>query len=267
MRALMTLLIALLASPLAHAAEVNVSEVEYTAGDVPMKGRLYLPSERDGRVPGVLIVHEWWGQNEHARSQAEKIAALGYAALAVDMYGEGQTADHPDEAGKMAAAVRGNPGVMESRFRSAFAHLATHQAVDADRIAALGYCFGGSVALNMARTPINLKGVISVHGGLIADQPAAPGQIQPRILVLHGGADETITEEQVDAFKEEMESAGADYLFITYDGAPHSFTNPEADRLAEEFDLPIGYDAEAAEQAWDEVKRFLGEVLGPDEQR
>jgi dienelactone hydrolase len=139
--------------------------------------------------------------------------------------------------------------------------LKQQETVDPTRIAAIGYCFGGGVVLNMARQGVDLKGVASFHGNLTAVKPAQPGSIKTKILVLHGGADKFITPEQIKAFKQEMKSAGADFKFISYPGALHSFTNPEATELGKRFNMPIAYNANADKKSWDELKKFLNAVF------
>jgi dienelactone hydrolase len=133
--------------------------------------------------------------------------------------------------------------------------------VDPTRIAAIGYCFGGGVVLNMARQGVDLKGVASFHGGLTAVKPAQPGSVKAKILVLHGADDKLITSDQIEAFKQEMKSAGADFQFISYPGAVHSFTNPEADAYGKIFNLPLAYNANADKQSWNDLKKFLDTIF------
>lgn len=240
---------------------VHEEEVTYRDDGTRLEGFLAYDRHAEGPRPGVLVVHEWWGHNEHARNQARKLAELGYTALALDMYGEGRVAEHPDKAGEFAGMVRQNRDLMLRRFRAAEAYLRDLPQTDADRMAAIGYCFGGSVVLEMARAGADLEAVASFHGGLATDNPAREGEVEARILVLHGNEDPMVPPEQVEAFREEMEAAGVDYRFVGYDGATHSFTNPAADEAAERFDMPVGYNAEAAEAAWEELERFLAETF------
>ncbi len=212
--------------------------VTYSADGVAMKGYLAYDKSITGKRPGVLVVHEWWGLNDYARKRARMLAAMGYTALAVDMYGGGKQAMHPDDAGKFSSELMKNFDTAKARFMAALDFLKKQKTVDPERIAAIGYCFGGGIVLNMARQGVDLKGVASFHGGLAAVTPAKPGMIKARILVLHGADDKFTTPEQVEAFKQEMKTAGADYQFISYPGAMHSFTNPEADRVREEIQDP-----------------------------
>jgi dienelactone hydrolase len=189
------------------------------------------------------------------------LAELGYTALAVDMYGEGKMADHPDEAGKFAAEVSKNMAMAKARFEAGMQLLRKHETVDAKKIAAFGYCFGGSVVLNMARIGEDLKGVASFHGGLDTDHPAQPGIIKARIISFSGDADPMIGADKVAAFKKEMDNAGANYRVVTYPGAKHAFTNPAADELGKKFNIPLAYNAPADKDSWEQAKAFLREIF------
>src|SRR5512143_934897 len=165
-------------------AKVTGKDVEYTAGGVTLKGYLAYDTAKKGKSPGVLVVHEWWGLNDYARERARMLARLGYTALAVDMYGEGKTATHPDDAGKFSSELMQNFDTAKARFLAAEDFLKMQPTVDPGRIAAIGYCFGGGVVLNMARQGADLKGVASFHGSLAAVKPAQPGVAKAKILVL-----------------------------------------------------------------------------------
>lgn len=252
-----------LLAPVAGYAGVSAQEVDYRAEGTVMKGYLAYGPGVGGKRPGVLVVHEWWGHNEYARRRARMLAELGYTALAVDMYGDGRQAEHPKQAGELAGQVRQNMDLAKARFQAAMDVLRDHETVDPESIAAIGYCFGGGVVLQMAREGLDLDAVVSFHGSLATERPAQPGQMRSRVLVLHGAEDRTVTPEQVEQFKREMERAGVDYRFVAYEGATHAFTNPEADRLAQKFDMPIGYHAEADRRSWEEMKAFLASVFAP----
>ena len=241
--------------------KVQGRTVEYTAQGTVMKGYFAYDENIKGKRPGVLIVHEWWGLNEYARKRARMLAELGYNALAVDMFGEGKEAMHPDDAGKFSSELMKNFDVAKARFAAAMDFLKQQPTADPTRVAAIGYCFGGGVVLNMARQGVDLKGVASFHGSLTAVKPAQPGSVRAKILVLSGGADKFITPEQIEAFKQEMKAAGADFRFISYPGVLHSFTNPEATELGKKFNMPIGYNAEADEESWAELKGFLNQIF------
>ena len=242
-------------------AEVTGKEVTYQAGDTTLNGYLVTDDAKTGKRPGVLVVHEWWGHNDYARKRARMLAELGYTALAVDMYGDGKTAEHPDDAGKFAGEVRNNMPAAESRFRAAMELLQSQADIDKNEIAAIGYCFGGGVVLEMARRGIDLKGVASFHGSLGTAEPAQAGRVKASVLVFNGDADPFVSAEQIAAFKQEMSAAGVDYKFIGYPGVKHSFTNPEADSFGEKFNLPLQYDAEADRQSWLELQNFFARIF------
>jgi dienelactone hydrolase len=241
--------------------KVKGETVTYSAQGQVMKGYLAYDENIKGQRPGVLVVHEWWGLNDYARKRARMLAELGYTALALDMYGNDKVAAHPADAQKFSSELMQNFAVAKARFLAGMEFLKQQPTVDPTEIAAIGYCFGGGIVLNMARQGVDLKGVVSFHGSLAAVQPVQPGTVKARILVLAGDADKFTTAEQVAAFKKEMEEAEADYRFISYPGAMHSFTNPDADNLAKKFHMPIGYNAEADQKSWEEMKRFLTEIF------
>ena len=241
---------------------IRTKTVEYTSLDgVVLKGYIAYDQTIKGKRPGVLVVHEWWGHNKYARRRARLLARMGYTALAVDMYGDGKEALHPDDAGKFAGEIAKNQELGRARFLSAMEVLKGHDTVDPSRIAAIGYCFGGSIVLNMARSGIDLKGVASFHGGLSGSKSDRPGKIKARVFVAHGALDAMEPPEHVERFKAEMRGEGADMRFITYEGAKHSFTNPDADDYAKKFNLPLGYNKEADKSSWQELKGFLSSIF------
>jgi dienelactone hydrolase len=258
----MVLLVLGIASVSYAEPKIQTKTVEYKAQDVVMKGYLAYDESIKGKRPGVLVVHEWWGVNDYIRRRGRMLAELGYVALALDMYGEGKQAMHPTDAGKFSSELMQNFDVSKARFLAAMDFLKQQGMVDPTRVAAIGYCFGGGVVLNMARQGVDLKGVASFHGSLKAVKPAQPGVVKAKILVLHGADDKFIPQDQIDAFKQEMKTAGADYEFISYPGALHSFTNPDADENAKKFNMAIGYNSDADRKSWDELKKFLGTILG-----
>jgi dienelactone hydrolase len=251
----------LLSVSLVSQAAVVGREVSYQSGDTILKGYLAYDDAVQGKRPGVLVVHEWWGQNAYARHRADLLAELGYTALAVDMYGEGKTAEHPDAAGKFAGAVRQNLPLMKARFLAAREFLNGQPNVDPNRNAAIGYCFGGSVVLEMAIEGVDIDGVASFHGSLGGLSTPAAGAVKARVLVANGADDPFVTAEQVAAFTAMMDAAGADYTFINYPGAQHSFTNPGADQLGKQFSLPLAYHATADAASWQALEQFLKKVF------
>lgn len=255
----LTALLIMLCTP--AIAAIHGEEVTYTQGDTTFRGYIAWDDAMQGPRPGVLVVHEWWGHNDYVRRRARMLAELGYTALAVDMYGEGRTADHPKDAGEFAGAVMQRADHGRARFLAARRVLTAHATVDDTDIAAIGYCFGGGVVLTMARAGVDLDGVASFHGSLSSPVTAQPGAVAASVLVLHGGADEFIPAEQIGAFAREMAAAGAAWTFVSYPGVKHSFTNPEADAFAQEFGMPIAYDAEADADSWARLERFLADVF------
>lgn len=243
-------------------------DVQYEAGGTVMKGYLAYDGNLKGERPGVLVVPEWWGLSGYERMRARMLARLGYVALAVDMYGGDRRAEDPDEASRLSSEVTKNFDLERTRFMAALDFLKKQSVTDGSRIAAIGYCFGGGVVLNMAAHGADLAGVASFHGSLGAVKPAGPGTVKARILVFQGKDDKFVGAEQVEEFRQEMKKAGADFRIVLYPGATHSFTNPKADKYAKKFNLPIAYDAKADRDSWQKLKEFLGQVFReePDEQ-
>lgn len=243
------------------AAEIKTEAVEYKAGDTVLKGYIAYDDRIKGKRPGVLVVHEWWGHNDYVERRARMLAEMGYTALALDMYGDGKQAAHPGDAGKFSGEIRKNLPLMTARFNAAYELLAAQPTVDKTRIAAIGYCFGGAVVLEMARAGADLRGVASFHGSLDTEHPAERGKVKARVLVMNGADDPFTKPEQIEAFKQEMKAAKVRYQFINYPGAKHAFTNPDADRYGQEFKLPLAYNAEADRKSWIELKAFLKKVF------
>lgn len=231
--------------------------VNYKAGDTDLKGYLVWDDAIEGKRPAVLVVHEWWGHNEHARSRARQLAELGYLALAVDMYGDGKVAGHPDEAMKFYKEVMENMPAAKARFLAAMDVVNGHAQADGENIAAIGYCFGGSVVLQMAREGVDLDLVASFHGALATTTPAEKDAVKAKIFVAHGAADAMVGPDQVQAFMQEMNKAGADYTLVAYGGVQHSFTNMEADELGERFNLPVAYNGHADVDSWMQLQRIF----------
>jgi dienelactone hydrolase len=242
-------------------AEIKGEEVQYTAEGVTMKGYLAYDPSVDGKRPGVLVVHEWWGHNEYARKRARMLAELGYTALAVDMYGDGKQAAHPDDAGKFATEMFQNMPVAKARFLAALELLKKHETVDASNIGAIGYCFGGGIVLAMARMGVDLKGVVSFHGSLATQNRAKAGDVKAAVLVCTGAADPFISKEDVQNVKKEMKDAKVNFTFKSYPGAKHSFTNPDATETGKKFNLPLEYNAKADKESWNEMKAFFKRVF------
>lgn len=246
------------------ASDMVGQEVSYSTETTEMKGYIAYNKSSKERRPGVIVVHEWWGHNEYVRSRADELARLGYVALAVDMYGEGKQAEHPDDAGKFAGEVMSNLEEAKARFDAALATLKSNPNVDPDRIAAIGYCFGGSVVLSMANAGYNLDAVAAFHSGV--DLPIKPTKdIKAKILVANGADDPFVPASSVARFRAAMDSVGADYKYVAYDGAVHAFTSPGANALGEKFNLPLMYNEDADKASWNELMSLFNEVF--DEER
>jgi len=238
-------------------AAIVEKNVEYSAQGIVLKGFIAYNDNIQGKRPGILVVHEWWGLNDYARKRVRMLAQLGYTALAVDMYGDGKLAMHPDEAGKFAGEIMNNFDVGKARFLSAEEFLKKQPTVDPSRIGAIGYCFGGGVVLNMARQGADLLAVASFHGNLQAVQPAEPGMVKAEIRVYTGGSDKLVPPEAVEAFKKEMMDAKADYTVTVYPEALHSFTSPDATKLGKKYNLPMAYNKKADKESWQDMQKFF----------
>lgn len=236
-------------------SSVKTEEVRYSDGQIEMRGFLAYSGAMEHK-PGILIVHEWWGHNDYARFRARKIAEEGYVALALDMYGSGKTASHPQDAASFSKAVMSDLPVAKRRFLSAYELLRSR--TGNDRIGALGYCFGGAVSLQMVRLGVPLKAVVTFHGSLGAKTTTMePGVFKGKVLVFNGAQDSFVTAGQIEAFKSEMEGAGVNLEFVNIPGAVHSFTNPQASEFGQKFNLPLAYNKEADLLSWDRTLRFL----------
>lgn len=242
-------------------AEMQTETIDYQIDDQTFTGYMAWDDELEGKRPGVLVVHEWWGHNDFAREQAEKLAASGYTAFALDMYGSGKLAEHPDTAQKFMQEATQDIDQIKARFLKAKSLLAEHESVDSSRIAAQGYCFGGAVVLNMARLGVDLNGVVSFHGALGSPIKAEPDMVKARVQVYTGGADKMVPSEQVAALVKEMQDAGVDLTLVSFPGVLHSFTNPGADAFAENFGMPVGYNEDAATRSWQGTMRFYDEIF------
>lgn len=242
-------------------AAIVGKEVEYKAGGTLMKGYLAYDDAIGKKRPGILVVHEWWGHNEYSRRRAKMLAELGYTALAVDMYGDGKQAEHPKDAGSFSKAVGGNIQLAKARFKAAMRELNQHPTVDRKKTAAIGYCFGGAIVLQMARQGLDLDGVVSFHGSLTTKDPAKKGQVKAAVLVHNGADDPFVKPEQIVAFEKEMQAAGVDYTLIQHANAKHSFTSPDADTYGKKFNIPLAYNAEADKASWKSMQDFFKKIF------
>jgi dienelactone hydrolase len=239
-------------------AEVKTREITYTHGGVTFKGHLAWDDDAGGQRPGVLVCHEWWGLNAYARKRAEQLAALGYVAFACDMYGEGKFTEHPKEAAEMAGAVRKDVKTWQARAQAALKVLKEQKGVDPRRLAAIGYCFGGSTALELAYSGADLAAVVTFHAALppLADEQGRA--IKAKLLICHGADDPFVTEETLQKARAAWEKAGVDYEINLYGHAQHSFTVPGIDRVGLK---GLSYNAEADRRSWQAMQNLFAEVF------
>ena len=214
----------------------------------------------EGKRPAVLVIHEWWGLNDYTKMRVRELAKLGYIAMAVDMYGDGKMGNDPTAAGALATPFYTNPEKAKSIFDAAVEKLKGFSQTDATKLAAIGYCFGGTQVLNIAKLGEDLKGVVSFHGGLKGVVPDK-NLLKAQILVCHGGADNFVPQTEVDLFRKQLDSIGTKYTFKVYEGATHAFTNPDATATGEKFKMPIKYDAAADKDSWNEMKNFFKQIF------
>jgi dienelactone hydrolase len=240
---------------------IVAKEITYSADGTTLKGYLAYDSSKAGKRPGVIVVHEWWGLTNYAKTRAKMLAKLGYVAFAVDMYGNGVTADNPKDAGNLAAAAMHSMDTAMARFNAGVNILNEQPETDVSKIAAIGYCFGGGVVLDMALAGDNLNGVVSFHGDLPTSKVKNPKDVKAKILVCTGGADPFNPKKKVNAFEDAMKTAKVDYKVISYPGAEHSFTNPAADSLGKKFNLPIAYNKQADEKSWTAMQNFFDQIF------
>ncbi|MBX2906968.1 MAG: dienelactone hydrolase family protein [Taibaiella sp.] len=245
-------------TPLFAEANANIvgEEVTYSSKKTTFKGYVAYDSSKTGRRPIVLVVPEWWGNNDYPRMRARMLAELGYLAMAVDMYGDGKLAEDPKTAQELSSPFYKNAALGKERIEAAITFINKHRLANPKKIAAVGYCFGGSMALNAALLGSNLSAAVSFHGGLKTPQ-AKRDAVRAKLLVCHGGADSFVPEADVAAFRRNMATAGLPYKFIVYQQATHAFTNPAATETGKKFDLPIQYNENADKKSWNDMKRFL----------
>ncbi|MDQ0126512.1 dienelactone hydrolase [Pseudomonas lini] len=246
-------------------AAIKTQEIPYQSSDgTRLIGYYAYDDAIKGQRPGVVVVHEWWGLNDYIKRRARELAGLGYSALAIDMYGDGKNTEHPKDAMAFMEAALKDSAAASARFKAGLDLLKKQTQTDPQKIAAIGYCFGGAVVLNAARQGVPLAGVVSFHGALATRTPATPGSVKAKVLVEHGALDSMVTQDNVAAFKAEMDKAGADYQFVSLEGARHGFSNPEADRLGhgDHGGPDIGYSKAADEKSWADMQAFFKKIFG-----
>lgn len=250
----------LLAAVWAFPAQAALLEetVEYTQDGTVLEGYLVYDEALAEPAPGVIVVHDWMGLQDYPRTRARQLAEMGYVAFAADIYGKGVRPQNNAEAAAQAGKYKGDLDLMHARAQAAYDVLAAHRLTDEGRMAAIGYCFGGTVVLEMARAGMDLAGVVSFHGGLGTSRPAQEGDVKAEVLVLHGAADPHVPPEEVAGFQREMDMAAADWQMVLYSDAVHSFSKPAAGN-----DTASGnaYDARADRRSWEEMQSFFEEIF------
>lgn len=240
-------------------SKIKEEIVTYSVGNKNLKGFLAYDENLKGKRPAVLVVHEWWGLTDYTKMRARKLAELGYIALAVDMFGDGKIAANPTEAQTFTSAFYADPQLSKTLLDAAVIKIKEYKQTDATKIFAIGYCFGGSVVLNSAKQGADLKAVVSFHGGL-KGVPADKNLLKAKILVCHGGNDKFVSENDVNTFKHQLDSIGADYKLIVYPNATHAFTNPTSTETGKKFNMPIEYNEKADIDSWNDMKQFLKSI-------
>ncbi|HQD44632.1 MAG TPA: dienelactone hydrolase family protein [Kaistella sp.] len=238
---------------------IKTEDVVYNIRGINYKSFAAFTTDSDQPKPVVMVIPEWWGLNDYAKSRAKQLAELGYFAMAVDFYGEGKVVEHPQEAEKLASPFYKIPINAKTIFDGAKAKVVSYPNADISKIAVIGYCFGGAQALNMARQESDLKGAVSFHGNLMTG--VKPKNNKVKILVCNGANDTFVSPEEIAAFKKEMDSAKINYTFIDYPNSLHSFTNPASTEVGKKFNMKIAYNKEADEKSWNDMKKFLADIF------
>jgi dienelactone hydrolase len=234
--------------------------VEYKQGNTTLEGYLAFDDAFSGKRPGVMVVHEWTGLGDYAKQRANQLAKLGYVAFAADIYGKGIRPNNPKDAAAQATIYRQDRPLMRDRAKAGLAVLQQNPLVDPQRIAAIGYCFGGGTVLELARSGAPVAGVVSFHGNLDTPKAEDAKNIKGKVLVLHGADDPYVPQEQVSAFAKEMDAANVDWQMVTYGETVHSFTNPEA---GNDPTKGVAYNAKADRRSWGAMKQFFAELFQP----
>lgn len=240
-------------------ASIKEEKISYEIDRTNYDGYVYYNNEQKGKRPGILVVHEWWGLNDYSRRRAKQLAELGYISIAVDVFGNGQTADDPTSAQNLAMPFYKNPALAKKLLDPAIDLLKTYPQTDETKIGAIGYCFGGFVVLNAAKLGADLKGAVSFHGGLGGVKPEK-NLLNAKILVCHG-AEDPMANPDVEEFKEGMDNVEAEYTFKVYPDATHAFSNPNATAKGEKFNMPIKYNEAADKASWNDMKEFFKNIF------
>ena len=239
--------------------EITTEDLTYSENGKTFKSFLAFDKNKPGKLPVVFIIPEWWGMNDYVKNRAKQLADSGYMAIAVDMYGEGKMVDNPDDAGKLAKPFYGNADLAKQSFEAVLKQIEKNEKADTGKMAAIGYCFGGAMALNMARINEPLKGAISFHGNLMTGVKPLSNKVS--VLVLNGEDDTFVSKDEIASFKKQMDSAGVQYKFVNYPGAIHSFTNPDATAVGKKYQLKVAYNEAADKASWEEMITFFNKIF------
>ena len=243
-------------------AAIHSRQLHYTAPDgTTLRGHFAIPKEVKAPLAGIVVCPEWWGLTEYPKNRAEQLAALGYAALAIDVYGEGKVTNQASQANQWMSDLLADQDLLLARAKAGLDILAAQPDVDENRLAAIGFCFGGKIALDMARAGFDLKGVVSFHGNLSPKAPAQPGQIKAEILIQHGQADSMVSMHDLASFKQEMDAAQVPYQVDVYPDAKHAITNPLADERARNNGIDLGYNEAADQQSNQAMLTFFKRIF------
>lgn len=235
-------------------AKVVIKTIAYDHDGQKLQGYLAYDDAQGGPRPGVLVIHEWWGLNDYTKMRTRQLAEMGYVAFAADMYGEGKTTRDPKEAQAWSSAVSSQAGMLAARSKAGLDVMRKEKLTDVEKMAAIGFCFGGTTVLQLAYAGVDLKGAVTFHGGLVVPDEMQARKIRTPIVILHGAADTFIKPETIDGMRKALDAAKVDWFMVTYAQALHAFTNPDADS----FKIPgIGYNEKAAKRSWDEMARFF----------
>jgi dienelactone hydrolase len=237
---------------------IHTQTVEYKQGDATLEGYLVYDDAIQGKRPGVLVVHQWMGLTDYEKHRAEMLAQLGYVAFCADIYGKGVLPKDTKEAGALAGKYKSNRQLLRARVNAGLDELKKNNLVDAKRVAAIGYCFGGTTVIELARSGAELNGIVSFHGGLDSPNPADGKNIKCKVLICHGADDRASSPENIAAFKNEMRSANVDWQFIEYGGAVHAFTQPMA---GNDNSKGAAYNEKADKRSWQAMKDFFAEIF------